>query len=172
MSADPSTVNEATPHTEPAKRSGAEVIKENSQALRGTIAEELRRTRDHFGDAEQELLKFHGTYQQEDRDARKAAVPRAWASITCSWSAARFPAAASRRSNIWRWTSWPARYGNGTLRFTSRQGIQFHGVLKPHLERHHRRHQRLPADHPWRVRRRGTQRHGLPRPAASRRRPR
>ena len=40
------------------------------------------------------------------------------------------------------WTTWPASYANGTLRFTSRQGIQFHGVLKSRPEGHHRRHQR------------------------------
>ena len=54
------------------KRSGVEVIKENSRQLRGTVAEELASGSDHFDDANKNLLKFHGTYQQEDRDARKS----------------------------------------------------------------------------------------------------
>ena len=61
----------ATTPARPA-RSAVEAIKENSQALRGTIREELGRDSDHFAEHDKQLLKFHGTYQQEDRDARKA----------------------------------------------------------------------------------------------------
>src|SRR5215204_3233244 len=53
------------------KRSAVEIVKENSRGLRGSLAEELRQDSDHFGDADKQLLKFHGSYQQEDRDARK-----------------------------------------------------------------------------------------------------
>src|ERR1700722_18104155 len=54
------------------KRSATEGIKEASQALRGTIADELGQDTDRFGEQDKQLLKFHGTYQQEDRDARKS----------------------------------------------------------------------------------------------------
>ena len=57
---------------EPPKRSGTEVIKEASRALRGDIAEELRQDTPKFNDQNKQLLKFHGTYQQENRDSRKA----------------------------------------------------------------------------------------------------
>src|SRR6266849_10928597 len=53
------------------KRSGVETIKEASRQLRGTIALELVADSDHFNDQNKQLLKFHGTYQQDDRDARK-----------------------------------------------------------------------------------------------------
>src|SRR5438128_4562412 len=53
------------------KRSGVETIKEASRQLRGTIALELVTDTDHFNDQDKQLLKFHGTYQQDDRDARK-----------------------------------------------------------------------------------------------------
>src|SRR5205823_13602066 len=53
------------------KRSPVEGIKENSRQLRGTIADDLAKDVDHFGEADKQLLKFHGSYQQEDRDARK-----------------------------------------------------------------------------------------------------
>src|SRR5437762_5666978 len=55
----------------PPKRSGVETIKQASRQLRGTIALELVTDTDHFNDQDKQLLKFHGTYQQDDRDARK-----------------------------------------------------------------------------------------------------
>src|SRR6516225_9367024 len=59
------------PPAKQAKRSAVEEIKENSRQLRGTIAEELAQDSDHFSEQNKQLLKFHGSYQQEDRDARK-----------------------------------------------------------------------------------------------------
>src|SRR5438552_16578 len=55
-----------------AKRSAVEGVKETSRSLRGTIGAELANDTDKFGDADKNLIKFHGFYQQEDRDARKA----------------------------------------------------------------------------------------------------
>jgi len=54
-----------------AKRSPVELIKENSQQLRGTLAEELAKDSDKFTDQDKQLIKFHGSYQQDNRDARK-----------------------------------------------------------------------------------------------------
>src|SRR5205809_564766 len=54
-----------------AKLSPVEGIKESSRQLRGGIAAELASDSDHFSDQDKQLLKFHGSYQQEDRDARK-----------------------------------------------------------------------------------------------------
>src|SRR2546421_13124260 len=56
---------------DPQKRSAVEDQKEASRQLRGSIALELVNPTDHFSDANKNLLKFHGTYQQEDRDGRK-----------------------------------------------------------------------------------------------------
>src|ERR1700687_1050253 len=53
------------------KLSPTEAIKENSRQLGGSIADELSLETDHFTEQNKQLLKFHGTYQQEDRDARK-----------------------------------------------------------------------------------------------------
>ena len=53
------------------KLTPVEGLKEQSRQLRGTIALELVELADHFTEANKQLLKFHGTYQQEDRDARK-----------------------------------------------------------------------------------------------------
>ena len=56
--------------TEAPKLSPLEKIKEESQFLKGTIDTELAAETDHFGKADIQLLKFHGTYQQDDRDKR------------------------------------------------------------------------------------------------------
>ena len=52
------------------KSSPVESIKLESNYLRGEIAEELTNTDPSFGKASVQLLKHHGTYQQDDRDAR------------------------------------------------------------------------------------------------------
>src|SRR6516165_4067885 len=68
MSTDTSATvaGEATP-----KLSPVEGVKGESRQLRGTIGLDLVKDVDHFGEQDKQLLKFHGTYQQEDRDARK-----------------------------------------------------------------------------------------------------
>src|SRR5262245_33884054 len=122
-----------TPEAPPPKRSGVEVVKEASRLLRGTVALELLSDSDHFSEADKNLLKFTGTYQQEDRDARKNRS-RAGVSkhhmfmVRCKIPGGRLTAeqylAVDRLADS---------YGNGTLRFTSRQGIQLHSVLKSDL---------------------------------------
>src|SRR5881398_1248810 len=52
--------------------SAVEKVKEESHGLRGDLAAQLAAGGDHFSDASAQLLKFHGTYQQEDRDQRRA----------------------------------------------------------------------------------------------------
>src|SRR2546425_8778168 len=52
--------------------SAVEKVKEESHGLRGDLAPQLAGGGDHFSDASAQLLKFHGTYQQEDRDQRRA----------------------------------------------------------------------------------------------------
>jgi len=58
---------------EPSKNEG---IKETSRALRGTIAEELGQATPTFAEENVQVLKFHGVYQQDDRDRRKEARKR------------------------------------------------------------------------------------------------
>jgi sulfite reductase (ferredoxin) len=54
------------------KLSAVELIKDASRYLRGTIGSELLTDSTHFGKDDLQLLKFHGTYQQDDREQRKA----------------------------------------------------------------------------------------------------
>ncbi len=127
------------------KPSKVEVIKANSNQLRGDLAAGLQNDNSGFDEQSVQLLKFHGLYQQEDRDERKAA--RAAAASTDTDAAAPKP---GKSHNFMLRTKLPGghltpaqylvhddiadRYGNGTLRITTRQCFQFHGVLKGDLK--------------------------------------
>ena len=63
-------------------KQSVEQIKRLSDGLRGQIEETLKSDASHFEEAEYQLLKFHGTYQQDDRDLRserrKQKLDKAW----------------------------------------------------------------------------------------------
>jgi sulfite reductase (ferredoxin) len=116
------------------KRSGVEVQKETSRALRGSILEELRKDGTPFNDQDKNLLKFHGTYQQEDRDARKLRRQEGLGKHFMFMVRCKIPAGRVTADQYLALDELTGKYANGTLRFTSRQGIQFHGVLKRDLK--------------------------------------
>jgi sulfite reductase (ferredoxin) len=118
----------------PAKRSAVEGIKENSRQLRGTIAEELAGDDDHFSEQNKQLLKFHGSYQQEDRDARKNRKKDGVGKHYMFMVRCKIPGGRLTAEQYLAVDDLAGAYGNGTLRFTTRQGIQLHGVLKGHLK--------------------------------------
>jgi sulfite reductase (ferredoxin) len=126
------SVTPAEPSTPP--RSGVEVIKENSRQLRGTIALELVEDSDKFSDANKQLLKFHGSYQQEDRDARKNRRKDGVGKFHMFMVRCKIPGGRLNVEQYLAVDDLAGRYANGTLRLTSRQGIQLHGVLKGHLK--------------------------------------
>jgi sulfite reductase (ferredoxin) len=115
-------------------RSAVEGIKENSRALRGTISLDLQKDSDHFGEQDKQLLKFHGSYQQEDRDARKARRGEGLGKSYMFMVRCKIPGGRVTAEQYLALDKLADAYANGTLRFTSRQGIQFHGVLKGHLK--------------------------------------
>jgi sulfite reductase (ferredoxin) len=109
-----------------------EQIKASSYLLRGQIASELRSATSHFAEPEVQLLKFHGTYQQEDRDQRKAlrnVAEKAYQFMVRS----RIPGGVLTAAQYLAEDAIAQRYANGTLRITTRQGLQLHGVLKGDL---------------------------------------
>jgi sulfite reductase (ferredoxin) len=127
-------VAEPLPAAKPApKRSAVEEIKENSRQLRGTIAEELAQEADHFSEQNKQLLKFHGSYQQEDRDARKNRKRDGVGKHHMFMVRCKIPGGRLTAAQYLAVDELAGKYGNGTLRFTTRQGIQLHGVLKSHL---------------------------------------
>jgi sulfite reductase (ferredoxin) len=125
----PASNGAATP-----KRSTIEIQKESSEALRGTIRDELTRDSTSFGDADKNLLKFHGTYQQEDRDARKLRRQDGLGKHFMFMVRCKIPGGRVTAAQYLALDELAGKYANGTLRFTSRQGIQFHGVLKTDLK--------------------------------------
>jgi sulfite reductase (ferredoxin) len=118
----------------PAKRPGVEGIKESSGQLRGTIALELVSNTEHFSDQNKQLLKFHGTYQQDDRDARKNRRNESGGKEYIFMVRCKIPGGRLTAQQYLTVDDLAGAYGNETLRFTSRQGIQLHGVLKSHLK--------------------------------------
>ncbi len=116
------------------KRSAIEGIKEQSRGLRGTLATELTNDEEKFGDAAKNLLKFHGSYQQEDRDARKARRGDGLGKLHMFMVRCKIPAGRLSAEQYLGVDALAGTYANGTLRFTTRQGIQLHGVLKRDLK--------------------------------------
>src|SRR5256884_1102777 len=114
--------------------SPVENVKELSRGLRGDLAAELTQRTTHVSDESAQLLKFHGTYQQEDRDQRRAqrgtdAEPAHQFMVRC-----KIPGGVVSGPQYLVIDELAERYGNGTLRVTTRQGNQFHGVLKGDLK--------------------------------------
>jgi sulfite reductase (ferredoxin) len=111
-----------------------EEIKSESHALRGTIGDTLRGESSHFSEEEYQLLKFHGTYQQDDRDQRAARkrsnLDKAWIFMVRS----KLPGGALTAEQYLAHDHIAGELGNGTLRITTRQGFQLHGVLKGDLQ--------------------------------------
>src|SRR5437762_13916821 len=122
MSADTSTsTTEASPEAAP-KRSAVEGIKESSRQLRGTIALELAKDSDHFSDQDKQLIKFHGTYQQDDRDARKDRRKEGAGKSYIFMVRCKIPGGKLTPAQYLALDDVAGRYANDTLRITSRQG--------------------------------------------------
>ncbi|MBN8901359.1 MAG: NADPH-dependent assimilatory sulfite reductase hemoprotein subunit, partial [Rhodospirillales bacterium] len=122
------------PAVTPPKPSAVEAIKAGSNYLRGDLAEQLAADTDHLSEDGKQLVKFHGSYQQEDRDARKyrqkAGVGKAYMFMV----RLKLPGGKLTPDQYLAVDDLAGRYGNGTLRLTTRQSIQLHGVLKGNLK--------------------------------------
>ena len=108
----------------------AEQRKLDSRHLRDPLLEELSNELPYFSEDALQLLKFHGSYQQDDRDKREKGKDKTWQMMLRLRSpAGRIPAqlflAMDDLSN---------RLGDGTLRATTRQAFQMHGIPKGDLK--------------------------------------
>jgi len=110
-----------------------ESIKASSASLRGTIATELSEPTASFDEANAQLLKFHGSYQQEDRDQRRARREEGAGKAYQFMVRTRVPGGILTAEQYLAEDALAEKYGNGTLRVTTRQGFQLHGVLKGDL---------------------------------------
>jgi len=118
-----------------AELSRNEYIKEASDYLRGTLAEGL--TDEITGsivEDDQQLVKFHGMYLQDDRDLRAERTRKKLEKAFAFMLRVRISGGVLTTKQ-WRALDWIARvYGNGTMRATTRQTIQLHGVIKSNLK--------------------------------------
>lgn len=114
----------------PPNPSPVEAIKAASHGLRGEIAAVMASGADHFEEAEKQLLKFHGSYQQEDRDARKAKREDGKSGKYHMFMVrGRIPGGKLSAAQYLALDELAGKYANNTLRLTSRQSIQFYGIL-------------------------------------------
>lgn len=117
-----------------------EALKEQSRQLRGTIAQELAAPsaagQKPFGDESEQLIKFHGSYQQDNRDHRHEKNPDGTPKGKEFMFMVRtaVPGGKVTARQFLAELDLCERFGNGTLRITTRQGFQLHGVLKENLK--------------------------------------
>jgi sulfite reductase (NADPH) hemoprotein beta-component len=105
-----------------------EEIKAAIPTLAGTIAATIADpAADHFSEDDNQFLKFHGSYQQDDRDLRKTG--KKYIMMVRS----RVPGGVMTAGQYRVFDDLSSKYANNTLRITTRQTIQFHGILKSGL---------------------------------------
>ena len=119
--------------TDAPKLSPVEGIKEQSQFLKGTIDKELADPIDHFDKSNIQLLKFHGTYQQDDRDARLAAKKAGGGKAYSMMVRLRIPGGRITSDQMLAQLDLCDQLGNATMKITTRQTLQLHGILKSDL---------------------------------------
>jgi sulfite reductase (NADPH) hemoprotein beta-component len=112
-----------------------ERIKEASNYLRGTLADGLREEiTGAIIEDDAQLVKFHGMYLQDDRDLRPERTRKKMEKAFSFMIRVRIPGGALSPRQ-WLALDEVARvYGNGTMRLTTRQTVQLHGVIKSNLK--------------------------------------
>jgi sulfite reductase (ferredoxin) len=119
-----------TPISPTRKLAKVEGIKERSNYLREPVATQLLEDTSHFSEEAIQILKFHGSYQQDNRDNRVKGQEKDYQFMLRTRNPGGFIPpqlylTLDRLSEEW---------GNQTLRVTTRQGFQIHGILKKNLK--------------------------------------
>ncbi|MFW7381017.1 MAG: NADPH-dependent assimilatory sulfite reductase hemoprotein subunit [Oligoflexus sp.] len=112
------------------EKTKAELLKEESNGLRGSVIEEFNSDAPRFSNQAEILLKFHGMYQQKDRDRRKPEERSLGPKPFTMMIRGRIPGG---RLNWKQWLAWDEvadKFSTSGLRITTRQSLQIHGVLK------------------------------------------
>ncbi len=112
-----------------------ESVKAQSRGLRGTLAESLTDAptgslREH----DQHLLKLHGSYQQDDRDVREERRVQKLEALWRFMVRVRLPAGVCTPPQWLALDALATELGNSSLRLTTRQTFQFHGIIKHDLK--------------------------------------
>jgi sulfite reductase (ferredoxin) len=111
-----------------------EQLKASSRGLAGTLAEELAADTDHFSSAAAQLLKFHGSYQQDDRDVRRERGAQGLDRDYSCMVRAGIPGGVLSAEQYLALDTLADTIGNATLRVTTRQGLQYHFVRKGNIK--------------------------------------
>lgn len=118
------------------KPSPVELIKTNSRFLRGTILESLDdETTGSIASDDTQLIKFHGSYQQTDRDLDAERKKQKLEPLYSFMIRARVPAGIATADQWLVFDRLADKYANGTLKLTTRQAFQWHGVFKRNLKK-------------------------------------
>ena len=118
------------------KLSANEGIKTRSNYLRGTLAEGLQDTSTgSLSEDDQQLLKFHGTYQQDDRDIRAGRRSNKLEKAYSFMIRIRVPAGVTTPQQWIEVDRMADEFANGTIKLTTRQAYQLHGIIKSNLKR-------------------------------------
>lgn len=112
-----------------------ERIKTESNYLRGTIEEGLAdRITGAIAEDDTKLLKFHGSYMQDDRDLRDERRKQKLEPAYSFMIRVRAPGGASTADQWIAMDDIANTYANETIKLTTRQAFQFHGILKRNLK--------------------------------------
>lgn len=118
------------------KRSKNEFIKENSHQLRGTLAVGLEDVvTGAIAEDDSQLLKFHGSYIQDNRDVRGERAKKKLEKAYAFMLRLRIPGGLSTPKQWIMLDNIATEYANGSLRLTTRETFQYHGVIKSNLKR-------------------------------------
>jgi sulfite reductase (ferredoxin) len=112
------------------KPSKVEGIKERSNFLREPVATQILEDTTHFTEEAVQLLKFHGSYQQDNRDNRVKGQEKDYQFMLRT----RNPGGFVPPQLYLALDQLSDEYGNHTLRVTTRQGFQLHGIVKKNLK--------------------------------------
>lgn len=112
-----------------------ERVKAASRLLRGTLLEGLADpVTGAISDDDNKLLKFHGSYQQDDRDLRDERRRQKLEPAYAFMIRARMPGGVVTPAQWLAFDQLAREYANGTLRITTRQTFQWHGIIKRKLK--------------------------------------
>jgi len=118
----------------PVKLSGVETLKANSRHLRGDLAAELAAPGIQVSEDGYNLLKFHGSYEQFNRDTATARKQRGEEKEYQFMLRVRMPGGRLTAAQYLALDEVAGEFANDSIRITTRQGVQFHGIIKGELK--------------------------------------
>lgn len=115
--------------------SPVEKIKEKSDALRGTLAESLQNEiTGQISEDDKSVIKFHGIYEQDDRDRREERAQKKLERDYSFMIRLRLPGGVLSAEQWLATDDIASAYSTGTIKITTRQTLQLHGIVKSNMK--------------------------------------